>query len=45
MPDVYKRQPEGMDSAVVGYVIDGSVDDKDVMSLKMCIRDRYSSNW
>lgn len=33
IPSIQYQPPEGMDSAVVGYVIDGSVDDKDVISL------------
>lgn len=33
IPSIQYQPPEGMDSAVVGYVIDGSVDDKDVVSL------------
>ena len=33
IPSIQYQPPEGMDSAVVGYVLDGSVDDKDVISL------------
>lgn len=33
IPSIQYQPPEGMDSAVVGYIIDGSVDDKDVISL------------
>ena len=33
IPSIQYQPPEGMDSAVVGYVVDGSVDDKDVISL------------
>ena len=33
IPSIQYQPPQGMDSAVVGYVVDGSVDDKDVISL------------
>ena len=32
IPSIQYQPPQGMDSAVVGYVVDGSVDDKDVIS-------------
>lgn len=33
IPSIQFQPPEGMDSAAVGYIIDGSVEDRDVISL------------
>ena len=33
IPSIQYQPPQGMDGAVIGYIVDGSVDDKDVISL------------
>ncbi|XCP83688.1 DUF2207 domain-containing protein [Roseburia hominis] len=40
IPSIQFTAPEGLDSAAVGYIIDGSVSDKDVMSLLIYWADR-----
>lgn len=40
IPSIQYQPPEGLDSAAVGYVIDGSVDVKDVISLILYWADR-----
>lgn len=33
IPSVQYQPPEGLDSAAVGYIVDGSIEDKDILSL------------
>ncbi|MDO4273015.1 MAG: DUF2207 domain-containing protein [Eubacteriales bacterium] len=33
IPSIQYQPPEGLDSAAVGYIIDGSIEDKDILSL------------
>lgn len=40
IPSVQFQPPEGFDSAAVGYIIDGNVSDKDVMSLLLFWADK-----
>lgn len=40
IPSIQYQPPEGLDSAAVGYVIDGSVEDKDIISLILYWADR-----
>lgn len=40
LPSVQFQPPDGLDSAAVGYIIDGSVEDKDILSLILYWADR-----